>query len=126
MFTNTAPGALIQSYSGVGWTAIPSVSGTGQTIATETVVGQTQTYAAALATQTGGKNVLFSSAGVMADSNLLGQAIDYVAKAPGVSVSLDMTSFNGMVAARMDMDQSQFPSDVSPAMQRPCPASTIR
>ena len=37
--TNTAPGALIQSYSGVGWTAYQSVSGTGQTIATETVAG---------------------------------------------------------------------------------------
>jgi hypothetical protein len=115
VFTNTAPGALIQSYSGVGWTAYQSVSGTGQTIATETIAGQTQTYAAALATQTGGKNVLFSSAGVMADSNLLGQAIDYVAKDPGVSVSLDMTRFNGLFATRMDMDQSQFPVDVSPA-----------
>ena len=114
VFANTAPGALIQSYSGVGWTAYQSVSGTGQTIATETVAGETQTYAAALATQTGGKNVLFSSAGVMADSNLLGQAIDYVAKASGVSVSLDMTRFNGLFATRMDMDQSQFPLDVSP------------
>ena len=55
----------------------------------------------------GGKNVLFSSAGVMADSNLLWQAIDYVAKAPGISVSLEMTRFKGMVASRTDMDQSQ-------------------
>jgi serralysin len=124
VFTNTAPGALIQAYSGVGWTAYQSVSGTGQAIATETVTGTTtdgQTvtgaqYAAALATQTtGGRNVLFSSNGVMADSNLLGQAIDYVSKAPGVSVSLDMTRFNGLFATRMDMDQSQFPLDVSPA-----------
>jgi serralysin len=115
VFANTAPGALIQSYSGVGWTAYQSVSGTGQTIATETIAGETQTYAAALATQTGGRNVLFSSAGVMADSNLLGQAIDYVAKASGVSVSLDMSRFNGLFATRMDMDQSQFPVDVSPA-----------
>ena len=128
VFTNTAPGALIQSYSGVGWTAYQSVSGTGQTIATETVAGETQTYAAALATQTGGKNVLFSSAGVMADSNLLGQAIDYVAKASGVSVSLDMTRFNGLFATRMDMDQSQFPLDVSPVDDNgnPCPASMTR
>jgi hypothetical protein len=112
VFKNTAPGALIQNYTGVGWTAYQSYSGTGQTIATETVGGQT--YTAALATHTGGNNVLFSSAGVMADSNLLGQAIDYVAKAPGVSVSLDMTRFNGLFATRMDMDQSQFPVDVSP------------
>jgi serralysin len=58
--------------------------------------------------------VLFSSNGVMADSNLLGQAIDYVAKTPGISLSLGMTRFKGMVGARMDMDQSQFPSAVSP------------
>ena len=50
VFTTVAPGALIHSYSQVGWDAFANVSGTGQTIATETVGGQT--YAAALATQT--------------------------------------------------------------------------
>jgi serralysin len=115
VFKDTAPGALIQTYVGVGWNTYTSVSGTGQTIATETVGGLT--HAAALATQTtGGRNVLFSSNGVMADSNLLGQAIEYVAKAPGVSLSLDMSRFNGLFATRMDMDQSQFPLDVSPVV----------
>ena len=89
---------------------IHSVSGNGQTIATETV-GRPD-YAAALATQTGGRNVLFSTAGVMADSNLLWQAIDYVAKDPGVSISLEMTRFNGMVASRTDMDQAMQTIDV--------------
>ena len=89
VFTNVAPGALIHSYYAGRLERIHSVSGTGQTIATETVAAG-QTYAAALATQTtGGKNVLFSTAGVMADSNLLWQAIDYVAKDPGISVSLE-------------------------------------
>ena len=118
------------SYTGSAGPPIPDVSGTGQTIATETVGGQAQPYAAALATQTtGGKNVLFSTAGVMADSNLLGQAIDYVAQPVdpvailGISLSLDMTRSNGIVAARMDMDQSQFPADVSPVETERCPAS---
>jgi hypothetical protein len=114
VFTDVAPGALIHSYTAVGWDAFTSVSGTGQTtIATETVGGQT--YTAALATQTagGGKNVLFSTAGVMADSNLLWQAINYVAKEPGISISLALTRFNGIVASRTDMDQAMESEDVN-------------
>lgn len=112
VFTTLAPGDLIHNYSQVAWDAFESVNGTGQTIATETINGQT--YAAALATQTGGRNVLFSTAGVMADNNLLWQAIDYVAKDPGVQVSLDLTRFTGIVASRTDMDQSMYRYDVSP------------
>ena len=59
-----AQGQTIRSYTGVGWNAFASVSGTGTTIATETVGGQD--YAAAIATKTGGRNVLFSSEAVMA------------------------------------------------------------
>ena len=115
------PGALIHSYTGVGWDAFQSVSGTGQTIATETVGGQT--YTAALATQTtGGRNVLFSTAGVMADSNLLWQAIDYAANDPGVSVGLHLTRFNGIVASRTDMDQARRPP--SQPRETAGPAST--
>jgi serralysin len=113
VLTTMAPGESIHSYTQIAWDAFQSVSGTGQTIATETVGGQT--YAAALATQTtGGKNVLFSTAGVMADNNLLWQAIDYAAKDSGISVSLDLTRFNGIVASRTDMDQAQQRFDVSP------------
>jgi hypothetical protein len=50
----------------------------------------------------------------MADNNLLWQAIDYVAKEPGISVSLDLTRFKGIVASRSDMDQAQESADVSP------------
>jgi serralysin len=112
VFTTLAPGAPIHNYSQVGWDAFQSVSGTGQTIATETVGGAT--YSAALATQTGGKNVLFSTPGVMADNNLLWQAIDYVAKDPGIQVSLDLTRFKSIVASRTDMDQAMQVDDVSP------------
>ena len=103
---------LIRSYTGVGWNAFTSVSGTGTTIATETVGGQT--YAAALATKTGGRNVLFSSEAVMADDNLLQKAIDYSVNGSGLSVGLQMTRNTGMVAARVDMDQSQEKIEVNP------------
>ena len=58
--------------------------------------------------------MLFSTAGVMADSNLLWQAINYVAKDPGISVSLELSRFNGIVVSRTDMDQAQESTDVNP------------
>lgn len=105
-------GQLIHQYTGVGWTAITSVSGTGTTIATETIAGQT--YAAAIASQTGGRNVIFATEAVMADENLLQKAIDYSVNGTGLSVGLQMTRNAGMVAARVDMDQSQEKIEVNP------------
>lgn len=113
VFGTLAPGEVIHNYSQVAWDAFQSVSGTGQVLATETVGGQT--YAAALATQTGGHNVLFSTAGVMADNNLLWQAIDHVAKDPGIQVSLDLTRSKGIVVSRTDMDISKLSYAVSPS-----------
>lgn len=105
-------GQTIRSYTGVGWNAFASVSGTGTTIATETIGGQD--YAAAIATKTGGRNVLFSSEAVMADDNLLQKAINYSVNGSGLSVGLQMTRDAGLVAARVDMDQSQERIEVNP------------
>ena len=105
-------GQTIHQYTGVGWTAITSVSGTGTTIATETVGGQT--YAAVIASQTGGRNVLFATEAVMADENLLQKAIDYSVNGSGLSVGLQLTRNTGIVAARVDMDQSQEKIEVNP------------
>ncbi|MCP3733949.1 M10 family metallopeptidase C-terminal domain-containing protein [Sphingomonas sp. RP10(2022)] len=110
-------GQTIRQYTGVGWNAFESVSKTGTTIATETVNGQN--YAAALATQTGGRNVLFSSEAVMADDNLLQKAIDYSVHGSGLSVGLQMTRQSGMFASRTDMDQSQEKDEVNPANNAP-------
>ncbi len=110
-------GQVIRQYTGIGWNAFTSVSGTGTTIATETVNGQT--YAAALATQTGGRNVLFSSEAVMADDNLLQKAIDYSVHGNGLSVGLQMTRQSGLFASRVDMDQSQEAAEVNPANNAP-------
>jgi Ca2+-binding RTX toxin-like protein len=112
-----ADGQVIRQYTGVGWNAFESVSKTGQTIATETVNGQT--YSAALATQTGGRNVLFSSEAVMADDNLLQKAIDYSVHGSGLSVGVQMTREAGMFASRVDMDQSQEREEVNPENNAP-------
>lgn len=111
---NYAAGETIRTYTGVGWNGFASVSGTGQTIVTETVNGQD--YAAALATTSGGgRNVLFSSEAVMADNNLLWQAVDYAANGTGMTVGLQMTRNTSIVASRNDMDQSQYRDEVNPA-----------
>lgn len=114
-----ANGQQVNSYTNVGWNAFQGYSSPGQTIATETINGG-QVYSAALATQTGAaRNVLFSSEGVMADANMLQQAISYAANGTGLSVGLHLTRDSGIVAARVDMDQSQELEDVNPAGATP-------
>ncbi|MGN7161222.1 cadherin domain-containing protein [Sphingomonas sp. SAFR-052] len=110
VFDGYADGQVVHDYKNVGWNAFASVSGTGQTIATSTIDGQT--YAAAIATQTGGRNVIFSSEAVMADENLLQKAIDYSVHGGGLSVGLQMTRNTGLFASRVDMDQSQEKGEV--------------
>ena len=110
VFDGYADGQVVHDYKGVGWNAFTSVSSTGQTIATSTVNGET--YAAAIATQTGGRNVIFSSEAVMADENLLQKAIDYSVHGGGLSVGLQMTRNTGLFASRTDMDQSQERDEV--------------
>ncbi|WP_176594157.1 M10 family metallopeptidase C-terminal domain-containing protein [Sphingobium sp. EM0848] len=118
VLTGYTNGQVVNNYTNVGWNAFASVSGTGQQIATETINGTTS-YAAALATQTGARNVLFSSDGVMADANMLQKAIDYAVNGTGMSVGLHLSRDTGIVAARVDMDQSQETSDVSPGNGQP-------
>ncbi|WP_176591034.1 cadherin domain-containing protein [Sphingobium sp. EM0848] len=112
VLTGYTNGQVVNNYTNVGWNAFASVSGTGQQIATETINGTTS-YAAALATQTGARNVLFSSDGVMADANMLQKAIDYAVNGTSMSVGLHLSRDAGIVAARIDMDQSQETFDVN-------------
>ena len=118
IFDNYSNGQLVNSYTNVGWNAFQGYGHPGQTIATETIGGQV--YAAALATQTGSaRNVLFSSEGIMADANMLQSAISYAANGTGLSVGLHLSRDSGIVAARVDMDQSQELEDVNPAGSTP-------
>ena len=65
-------------------------------------------------TVTGGTNTIFATTGLLGDSNLLQHAIQNAVFGTTPSLSLDITRMAGVVASRTDMDQSQFPSDVSP------------
>src|SRR5260370_34224624 len=70
-------------------------------------------------THTGGTNTLFATTGLLGDSNLLQHAIQNAVFGTTPSLSLDITRMAGVVDSRTDLDQSQLPSDVSPASGGP-------
>jgi Ca2+-binding RTX toxin-like protein len=114
MMQDYAPSELIRSYTGAGWLAYAPVNTAGtDVLATQTVNGRT--YDAVIATNTGGDNIHFSTDAVMADNNLLWQAIDYAVNGSGVSVGLQLSRQTSILASRTDMDQAMETMDVSPA-----------
>jgi hypothetical protein len=67
------------------------------------------------ATNAGVTNTDFSTTGLFGDSNLLQHVIQNTVFGTTPSLAIDITRFKGIVNSRTDMDQSQFPSNVSPA-----------
>ncbi|MBR0843456.1 hypothetical protein JQ607_24935 [Bradyrhizobium liaoningense] len=65
-------------------------------------------------TTTGSTNTVFSTTGLLGDSNLLQHAIQNAVFGTTPSLTLDVSRMQGVLASRTDLDQSQFPSDVSP------------
>jgi serralysin len=121
-------GEAIHTYanaSGVGWLAFTDAT-PGVTplsvIDNQTVQGTgAGTYAAVTASSINGdRNVHFSTEALLGDNNQLWQAIQYaVAGADGPTLGLQMSRQTGIVAARIDMDQSQETFDVSPPGEQP-------
>jgi hypothetical protein len=70
-------------------------------------------------TTTGGTNTVFATTGLLGDSNLLQHVIQNTVFGTTPSLSIDITRMAGVVDSRTDMDQSQFPSDVSPGAGQP-------
>jgi Ca2+-binding RTX toxin-like protein/peptidoglycan/xylan/chitin deacetylase (PgdA/CDA1 family) len=105
---------LIRDYTNVGYLHFQPVTAGATVLATETVGGQT--FNAVLATKTGGDNVHFATDALLADNNMLWQAIQQVTKPEGaaIEVGLQMSRQTSLFAARNDMDQSQETFDVSP------------
>jgi len=87
---------------------------TNVTVLAEQQVGG-QTHNAVVSTQTGGKNIHFATEGMLADNNMLGHAVDWVAQpSTGPSLSLHMSRQTAIVASRIDMDQAMEAEDVNP------------
>ena len=114
-------GQVIQTYPSEGYADYQAVGGTAtdvlvnQTVTDPTLGGTgTETIPGVIQTTTGGTNVEFASQDLLGDSNLLSNAIQAVALGTQPGVALHISRDAGVVAVRMDMDQSQFPSDVTP------------
>jgi serralysin len=113
MMDGYQPNELIATYTNAGYSHFAGIAGTATVLVSQQVAGQT--YNAVLATETGGKNVHFSSEALLGDNNLLWQALQWTVKeGDGPEVGLQMSRQSALVAARNDMDQSQESYDVKP------------
>ena len=112
MMNDYAAGEVIHSYDDVGWLAFTPTGAGASVLATQTIGAQT--HNAVVATTTGGRNVHFSTDEVMADNNLLWQAIDYSVNGSGVTAGLQLSRQTSIVASRVDMDQAMEMLDVNP------------
>ena len=116
-------GQVIQTYPSEGYADYQAVGGTAtdvlvnQNVTDPTLGGTgTETIPGVIQTTTGGTNVDFASQDLLGDSNLLSNAIQAVALGTQPGVALHISRDAGVVAVRMDMDQSQFPADVTPTV----------
>jgi Ca2+-binding RTX toxin-like protein/peptidoglycan/xylan/chitin deacetylase (PgdA/CDA1 family) len=113
MMDGYQPDELIRDYANVGYLHFQPVTAGATVLADQTVGGQT--YNAVLATQTGANHVHFATDALLADNNMLWQAIQHVVKEPGgIEIGLQMSRQTSLFASRNDMDQSQETYDVSP------------
>ena len=113
-------GQVIQTYTNDGYTAYQARGRTRRRTcsSTRTSAG-VGTLPGVIETTTGGTNVHFATAG---SARRQQSAVERhpergVRHQPGVALHISRDA--GIVAARMDMDQSQFPADVSPAAGGP-------
>jgi len=91
---------------------IPSSTSTVNTRLAKWVLSNNTEGNAVLATQTGGRNVFFANEQIMADANLLWQAIQWVVYGNDVPVGLKMTRDTNILSSRTDMDQTGYEEDV--------------
>jgi serralysin len=106
-------GQIIQTYTGEGYASYVGVATPTDVLVNQNVTG-VGTFPGVVQTTTGGSNVHFATTDLLGDSNLLSNAIQSVVLGTQPGVVLDTSRQAGIVALRMDMDQSQFPADVSP------------
>ena len=101
---------LVGSYANTSYQTFRDVSGSGQTLFTQTVNGAD--LSAVIATTTGGRNVHFATDAVFGNNNILHEAMKWAAQGDAPEVSLQMTRGSSLFLSRNDMDQSQEIYDV--------------
>jgi hypothetical protein len=100
-------------YTNTGYLTFSGVTQSATVLADINIQGGS-TVPGVVQTTTGGTNTVFATTGLIGDSNLLQHAIQNAVFGTKPSLSLDITRMAGVVDSRTDLDQSQYPSDVSP------------
>lgn len=107
----------VGAYSSASYLTFKDITGTGQTVFTQTVDGPNTdpaTVAAVIATTNGaGRNVHFATDAVFGNNNILSEAINWVARGTAPDVGLQLTRHASLFYSRNDMDQSQEIFDVN-------------
>ncbi|MBR1124798.1 hypothetical protein JQ628_24970, partial [Bradyrhizobium lablabi] len=100
-------------YTNTGYLSFSGVTQPATVLADINIQGG-GTVAGVVQTTTGGTNTVFSTTGLLGDSNLLQHAIQNAVFGTTPSLTLDVSRMEGVFVSRTDLDQSQFPADVSP------------
>lgn len=100
-------------YTNTGYLTFSGVTQPATVLADINIQGG-DVIAGVVQTTTGGTNTVFATTGLLGDSNLLQHAIQNAVFGTTPSLALNTSRMAGIVASRTDLDQSQFPSDVSP------------
>ncbi|TPG57705.1 hypothetical protein EAH89_09740 [Roseomonas nepalensis] len=109
-----APGEEIRTYTGIGTQVFSDLTGKASVLATQSINGGAAQNAV-LATQTGGRNVHFATEGMMADNNMLEDALGWSARnTPGPKIELHMSRQSAIFASRNDLDEAMYPDEVKP------------
>jgi Ca2+-binding RTX toxin-like protein len=106
-------GTTAGHYTNTGYLTFSGVTQPATVLADINIQGG-DVIAGVVQTTTGGTNTVFATTGLLGDSNLLQHAIQNAVFGTTPSLALDTSRMAGIVASRTDLDQSQFPSDVSP------------
>jgi hypothetical protein len=107
------PGTTAGLYTNTGYLTFSGVTQPATVLADINIQGGAS-LPGVVQTATGGTNTHFATTSLLGDSNLLQQAIQNAVFGTTPSLSLDVSRMAGVVASRNDMDQSQYPLDVSP------------
>ena len=107
-------GSVVGTYTNTGYQAFVDLTGSGQVLFDQRIhtSAGTVNVNGVIATTTDARNVHFASDALIGNSNILGEAIDWVVNGNSVDVSLSMTRGTALFDSRTDMDQSQEISDV--------------
>lgn len=110
-----ATGERVGTYTNTSYLDFTDVTGKGTVLFDQVVSapgGGTTHVDGVIATQTAGRNIHFASDAIIGNSNILKDAIDWIASDTQPNVSLSMTRGSSLFYSRNDMDQSQEAFDV--------------